>query len=291
MDTPAAKALRQLLQRDGTIGGTSAGAAMMCDPMICGGSSAGAMRYGAHYQVTQPIDALKPRPESQPAASQVDEEESRQPGVRIGRGMGFFNGNMLLDQHFIRRGRLGRLILALLEMSNHGWWRPKPPPFGQAGYAPPQALGIDEDAALVVDVRGEREVIGECGATLILAGPSGVSIRGIDGVQISVFGPGRLLYGGDDQVVEFHQAGFRRLDGGPWDRDQLKKVVAALQEVKRVYIADDDVELCFGINDETRFWRNERGSLNVSGIRLDISFNLAHKVPAEFRNLTKSAAE
>jgi cyanophycinase len=102
------------------VGGTSAGAAMMPDVMIVEGDS-----------------------ETNPRADAVD----------MGVGMGFLPG-IVIDQHFAQRGRLGRLIAALVQ---------QPAVLG---------FGIDEDTAIVVDgdlVRiigsGSVTVVDESGAT------------------------------------------------------------------------------------------------------------------------------
>nr|MCU0568329.1 cyanophycinase [Oculatellaceae cyanobacterium Prado106] len=96
------------------VGGTSAGAAMMPDKMIVEGDS-----------------------ETSPRADVVD----------MGEGMGFLPG-VLIDQHFAQRGRLGRLLSALLL---------EPMVLG---------FGIDEDTAMVV-VGDEFEVIGEGAVTVV----------------------------------------------------------------------------------------------------------------------------
>ncbi len=96
------------------IGGTSAGAAMMPDMMIIEGDS----------QTSPRVDV-----------------------VAMGAGMGFLPG-VVIDQHFAQRGRLGRLISALLL---------QPAVLG---------FGIDENTAIVV--RGDEfEVIGEGAVTVI----------------------------------------------------------------------------------------------------------------------------
>lgn len=115
--TQALKALDALLQRGGTIGGTSAGAAMMSELMIVGGSSAGALFKGV-----------------------ADEDSVDQEGgpLLIGKGMGFFPFG-IIDQHFDAKARLGRLIVALSSS-----------PSAATGF------GIDEDTALVVDLASQR---------------------------------------------------------------------------------------------------------------------------------------
>ncbi len=96
------------------IGGTSAGAAMMPDIMILGGAS-----------VSYPsLDA-----------------------VEIGPGMGFLPG-IAIDQHFSQRGRLGRLLAALVQ---------KPAILG---------IGIDEDTAIIVE-GDEFRVVGQGVITVV----------------------------------------------------------------------------------------------------------------------------
>ena len=87
-DTPLLQALRRLLKRGGIIAGTSAGAAVMSDPMITGGDSQDSL--------------LAPDPPG-----------SGSP-VTIARGLGFWPRG-LVDQHFLRRGRWGRLVSALMQ--------------------------------------------------------------------------------------------------------------------------------------------------------------------------------
>ena len=96
------------------IGGTSAGAAIMPDEMIVEGDS-----------------------QTNPRANTVE----------MGVGMGFLPG-ILIDQHFAQRGRLGRLMAALLL---------KPADLG---------LGIDEDTAIIVD-GDEFRVVGSGSVTIV----------------------------------------------------------------------------------------------------------------------------
>ncbi|MEG4347207.1 cyanophycinase [Microcoleus sp. A003_D6] len=96
------------------IGGTSAGAAMMPDMMIIEGDS---------------------------------ETNPRVEVVAMGPGMGFLPG-VVIDQHFAQRGRLGRLVTALLL---------QPAVLG---------FGIDENTAILVS-GDELEVIGESAVTII----------------------------------------------------------------------------------------------------------------------------
>lgn len=78
VDHPEAAALRRLLARGGTIAGTSAGLAMMSDPMFLEGSSDDALR----------------------------------DGPKIGPGLGLLPA-VIVDSHFVERARVGRLAAAL----------------------------------------------------------------------------------------------------------------------------------------------------------------------------------
>jgi cyanophycinase len=114
--TPAFDAIDGVHRRGGVVAGSSAGAAMMSDPMIGGGDPADALLYP------------------------VSDSESGK-GVWIRNGMGFLPDG-LTDQHFLARGRMGRLLAAL-----------------NARSGVPFALGVDEDTAVVV--RGNRaEIVG-----------------------------------------------------------------------------------------------------------------------------------
>ncbi|WP_263975301.1 cyanophycinase [Leptolyngbya sp. 7M] len=96
------------------IAGTSAGAAIMPEVMIVRGES---------------------------------ETSPRNDAVMLGAGMGFVSG-MVVDQHFAQRGRLGRLLTALvLQPSIIG-------------------VGVDENTALIVK-GDEFEVLGEGAVTIV----------------------------------------------------------------------------------------------------------------------------
>lgn len=126
-DSPLLRSIRQIYAAGAVIGGTSAGAAMMCDPMICDGYSMKALMTGAAFKA-----------DSCPEAK----------GVSLSNGLGFFPGGVV-DQHFLKRGRVGRLLMAI--------------------YALPKVwlgVGIDEDTAAVC--RGETiEVLGSSGVLII----------------------------------------------------------------------------------------------------------------------------
>lgn len=113
-DTEIDKAIHQRFSEGIVIAGTSAGAAVMPDQMIVEGDS-----------------QTNPRIEV----------------VEMGPGLGFLPG-VVIDQHFSQRGRLGRLISALVQ---------QPAVLG---------FGIDENTAMVV-TDSQIEVIGEGAVTIV----------------------------------------------------------------------------------------------------------------------------
>lgn len=113
-DTKLDAAIHKRYAEGIVVGGTSAGAAMMPDEMIIEGES-----------------QTNPRLEV----------------VEMGPGMGFLPG-VVIDQHFLQRGRLGRLLSAVIQ---------QPVVLG---------LGIDENTAIVVN-NNQFEVIGEGAVTVV----------------------------------------------------------------------------------------------------------------------------
>ncbi|MEH2113106.1 cyanophycinase [Nostoc sp.] len=113
-DTEIDAAIHQRFSEGVVVAGTSAGAAVMPDKMIVEGDS-----------------QTHPRIET----------------VEMGPGMGFLPG-VVIDQHFSQRGRLGRLISALIL---------EPAVLG---------FGIDENTAMVV-TDNQVEVIGEGAVTIV----------------------------------------------------------------------------------------------------------------------------
>ncbi|MEM9706562.1 MAG: cyanophycinase, partial [Pseudomonadota bacterium] len=121
-ETAVLSAIRKAHNRGGLLAGSSAGAAMMSQPMLLGGTSLEAMVHG----VTQDPDA---------------------PGILLGDGLAFFT-SALVDQHFIKRGRLGRLVVAMAATGHR------------------RGFGVDENTALFVK-DGVGRVVGEYGVFLV----------------------------------------------------------------------------------------------------------------------------
>ena len=121
-ETPVLAAIRRIHAAGGLIAGSSAGAAIMSRKAIIGGTSLEAVIHGV---VSDP----------------------ERPGLLMGPGLGFFPHG-LVDQHFIARGRIGRLVVGMAHM--------------QAAFG----FGVDENTAMFVD--GDRlSVVGEKGALVV----------------------------------------------------------------------------------------------------------------------------
>lgn len=121
VDTPEAAAMRRLLDRGGVIAGTSAGDAMMSDPMFHTGRSVEAL--GIPSTATGKTDDDDPETRDQP----------RPLGPRIGRGMNLIPW-VITDSHFYERNRVGRLVAA------------------QEVAAKRLGIGVGEDACVEVDL-------------------------------------------------------------------------------------------------------------------------------------------
>jgi cyanophycinase len=117
-DTPVERAVWDLHRRGGLIAGTSAGASVMSETMLVKGSSAESHRIGSLHMA---------------------------PGLGLMR-------DVIIDQHFAERGRIGRLLGAVAQ---------NPRVLG---------VGIDEDTAIIVEDRIFR-VIG-AGAVTVVDGSS-----------------------------------------------------------------------------------------------------------------------
>lgn len=125
-ESSAYRALMDRFRRGAVVAGSSAGAAMMSDPMISGGTSGAALERGLGG-------------------------EDVAPGVRLDRGMGLIDA-VVFDQHFLARGRMGRLWVAILEDDGVEW-----------------GIGIDEDTAILIH-EGQGHVIGASGVVVVVPG-------------------------------------------------------------------------------------------------------------------------
>lgn len=101
--------LKKSAEKGNYIVGTSAGASVMSDTMIVEGDS---------------------------------EEDPKKCMVEMSPGLGLVN-NVIIDQHFVQRGRIGRLLTGVAQ---------NPEVLG---------IGIDENTAIIINKNGNVEVIGE----------------------------------------------------------------------------------------------------------------------------------
>jgi cyanophycinase len=122
----------------GLVGGSSAGAAIMSDNMITGGRSEKALLHGHGKD-----------------------------GVSTSKGMGYFPFG-LVDQHFLERGRLGRLLVAT------------------AAHGHRYGFGVEENSAMIVTLGDAPmiEVIGASGLCVLDMGPNHDSLMTVDGIPV-----------------------------------------------------------------------------------------------------------
>ena len=152
-DAPFLAHLRARWREGVAIGGSSAGAAMMSGPMIVAGDSPAALV----LPVGAPEGAL-----GEP--------------LSMGEGLGFFTFG-LVDQHFDRRQRLGRLARALGTLA----------PARRLGF------GVDEDTALVVDPdRHAASVVG-AGAVTVLDARSAGQASALEGATLAMLSDGDTI--------------------------------------------------------------------------------------------------
>lgn len=117
--TPMLEAIWEVYRKGGVVAGTSAGAAIMSTIMFRDAPSV--------------VNILKGR--------FVD-------GKQVDRGLGFVGPNLFVDQHFLKRGRFGRMIPLMMAK----------------GYK--LGLGVDENTAAII--RGDEiEVIGDRGCMIV----------------------------------------------------------------------------------------------------------------------------
>lgn len=117
--TPLYDALKQSVENGCVFVGTSAGASVVSDTMIITGE---------------------------------DEESPKKWTLKMSPGLGLIK-DVIIDQHFAQRGRIGRLLTGVAE---------NPESLG---------IGIDEDTAIMVNPKAEFQVIGS-GAVYVIDGSS-----------------------------------------------------------------------------------------------------------------------
>jgi cyanophycinase len=154
--TPALDALMSRFREGAVVAGSSAGAAIMSDPMIAGGSTTASLANGVHME----------------SADAGDDDDDSAPGtVSIAPGIGFFR-DAIVDQHFLARGRIGRMITAVLDLDQYDL-----------------GFGIDENTALVVDGDSVHSV-GASGVIVVDARDARRDGRSAENVRLHLLGAG-----------------------------------------------------------------------------------------------------
>lgn len=130
--TAVLQAVWDVYRSGGVVGGTSAGAAIMSETMIGGGTSLAALDRGVIREYGG---------DDFPADS----------GVLVIRGLGFFPHGVV-DQHFNQRSRIGRLAVVVAE----------------TGDSFTMGFGVDENTALIYDATSQKmHVAGPGGVTVL----------------------------------------------------------------------------------------------------------------------------
>jgi cyanophycinase len=150
LNTPVMDALLQAYKNGSVIAGTSAGAAVMSRKMITGNQ--------------------KKHPDSESGFVTIESDN-----IEITRGLGFLT-DVIIDQHFIKRQRLNRLVTASVENPDE------------------LCVGIDESTAIIVDgdiatVTGIHQVVVIKNTGKIKNVKDG--LLGTEGLQLSVYLPGQ----------------------------------------------------------------------------------------------------
>jgi cyanophycinase len=168
LGTRVEKAIHARYEAGAVVGGTSAGAAVMSNPMLTG-------------EERHPGGVRPPSDSSQHFMTIARDNIELVPGFGMIKGV-------LIDQHFLRRRRHNRFISAVLDT---------PPHFGAA---------IDESTALIVHPDGHWTVMGES-AVSIYDGrharitPAGAPVLGESGLILSVLPSGGSYYPATGKVV------------------------------------------------------------------------------------------
>lgn len=117
--TPVLDAIWQVVRRGGVVAGTSAGAAIMSSTMF--------------RDAPVVLDALK---------------SGLRDGIEIDRGLGFVGPDVFVDQHFLKRGRFGRMLPLMVQKHYR------------------LGVGVDENTAAVFR-EGAVEVVGARGVLVV----------------------------------------------------------------------------------------------------------------------------
>jgi cyanophycinase len=166
--TKVEKLINELYEQGAVVGGTSAGAAVMSNPMLTG-------------EERHPGGVRPPSDSSQHYMTIARDNTELVPGFGLIKGA-------LIDQHFLRRRRHNRFISAVLDSPLH------------------LGVGIDESTALIVYPDGHWSVLGESAASIYDARhatltPAGAPVLGESGLILSVLPSGSSYYPATGKVV------------------------------------------------------------------------------------------
>jgi cyanophycinase len=168
LGTRVEKAIHDRYQAGAVVGGTSAGAAVMSNPMLTG-------------EEKHPGGVRPPSDTSDHFMTIARGNTELVPGFGLIKGA-------LIDQHFLRRRRHNRFISAVLDNPLH---------LGAA---------IDESTALIVNPDGHWSVLGESAVSIYDARhatitPAGAPVLGESGLILSVLPSGSSYYPATGKVV------------------------------------------------------------------------------------------
>lgn len=150
INTPVMEALHQAYKNGSVIAGTSAGAAVMSRKMITGNQ--------------------RKHPDTESGFVSIESDN-----VEIKEGLGFLS-DVIIDQHFIKRQRLNRLIAASIENPAE------------------LCVGIDESTAIIVD--GDNATVTGIHQVIVIKNSGKVKnvkdgLLGTEGLQLIVYLPGQ----------------------------------------------------------------------------------------------------
>jgi cyanophycinase len=150
LNTPVMDAIHQAYKNGAVIAGTSAGAAVMSKKMITGNQ--------------------KKHPDIESGFVSIESDN-----VEIKEGLGFLT-DVIIDQHFVKRQRLNRLVAASIENPEQ------------------LCVGIDESTAIVVD--GDYATVTGISSVVVIRNNDKIKkiqngLLGTEGLQLGVYLPGQ----------------------------------------------------------------------------------------------------
>jgi cyanophycinase len=168
LGTRVEKAIHDRYAAGAVVGGTSAGAAVMSNPMLTGEE--------------RHVGGVRP-----PSDSTEHYMTIARDNIELVPGFGMIKG-VLIDQHFVRRRRHNRFISAVLDTAPH------------------LGVGIDESTALIVHPDGHWSVLGESAASIYDARhatitKAGASVLGESGLILNVLPSGSSYYPATGKAV------------------------------------------------------------------------------------------